>query len=111
MLDLLHSVQQVYNQTHQVIPLLMVAALCCVAVTVVLSAAQFYVERHCARGSVRALPPAHHLARRDSTAVWPRFVSWTGRPHLTPARRSTVTGEPAHGVAFPTFPIELLGKC
>ncbi|MFD7601625.1 hypothetical protein ACFWAN_13760 [Streptomyces mirabilis] len=54
--DLLRSVQQVYNQTHQVIPLLMVAALCRVAVTVVLSAGQFYVERHCARGSGRPSP-------------------------------------------------------
>ncbi|MFJ8128447.1 amino acid ABC transporter permease [Streptomyces hydrogenans] len=55
--DLLYSVQLVYNQTYQVIPLLMVATLWYVAVTTVLSAGQFYVERHYARGSARALPP------------------------------------------------------
>ncbi|WP_317447179.1 amino acid ABC transporter permease [Streptomyces collinus] len=55
--DLLYSVQLVYNQTYQVIPLLLVATLWYVAVTTVLSAGQFYVERHYARGSARALPP------------------------------------------------------
>ncbi|MEU6862790.1 amino acid ABC transporter permease [Streptomyces sp. NPDC046876] len=56
--DLLYSVQLVYNQTYQVIPLLMVATLWYIAVTTVLSAGQFYVERHYARGSARALPPS-----------------------------------------------------
>ncbi|MFJ8691768.1 amino acid ABC transporter permease [Streptomyces roseolilacinus] len=55
--DLLYSVQLVYNQTYQVIPLLMVATVWYIAVTTVLSAGQFYVERHYARGSARALPP------------------------------------------------------
>ncbi|MEU0742062.1 amino acid ABC transporter permease [Streptomyces sp. NPDC006134] len=55
--DLLYSVQLVYNQTYQVIPLLMVATLWYVAVTTVLSAGQFYVERYYARGTSRALPP------------------------------------------------------
>ncbi|MFJ8591111.1 amino acid ABC transporter permease [Streptomyces sp. NPDC093598] len=54
--DLLYSVQLVYNQTYQVIPLLMVATLWYIAVTTVLSVGQFYVERHYARGSARALP-------------------------------------------------------
>jgi polar amino acid transport system permease protein len=55
--DLLYSVQLVYNQTYQVIPLLMVATLWYIAVTTVLGAGQFYVERHYARGDARALPP------------------------------------------------------
>ncbi|GGP99159.1 putative amino acid ABC transporter, permease protein [Streptomyces roseolilacinus] len=55
--DLLYSVQLVYNQTYQVIPLLMVATVWYIAVTTVLGAGQFYVERHYARGSARALPP------------------------------------------------------
>jgi polar amino acid transport system permease protein len=54
--DLLYSVQLVYNQTYQVIPLLMVATLWYIAVTTVLSAGQFYVERYYARGAARALP-------------------------------------------------------
>ncbi|MER5770855.1 amino acid ABC transporter permease [Streptomyces sp. NPDC001985] len=55
--DLLYSVQLVYNQTYQVIPLLLVATVWYIAVTTVLSTGQFYVERHYARGSARALPP------------------------------------------------------
>ncbi|EFL29947.1 ectoine/hydroxyectoine ABC transporter, permease EhuC [Streptomyces viridochromogenes DSM 40736] len=55
--DLLYSVQLVYNQTYQVIPLLVVATLWYIAVTTVLSVGQFYVERHYARGAARALPP------------------------------------------------------
>ncbi|MCX5384634.1 amino acid ABC transporter permease [Streptomyces sp. NBC_00083] len=55
--DLLYSVQLVYNQTYQVIPLLMVATLWYIAVTTVLSVGQFYVERRYARGSARTLPP------------------------------------------------------
>ncbi|MFE7776422.1 amino acid ABC transporter permease [Streptomyces sp. NPDC057445] len=55
--DLLYSVQLVYNQTYQVIPLLMVATLWYIAVTTVLSAGQSYVERHYARGAARELPP------------------------------------------------------
>lgn len=49
--DLLYSVQLVYNQTYQVIPLLMVATLWYIGVTTVLSVGQYYVERHYARGS------------------------------------------------------------
>ncbi|MFF5106540.1 amino acid ABC transporter permease [Streptomyces sp. NPDC000134] len=55
--DLLYSVQLVYNQTYQVIPLLMVATLWYIAVTTVLGAGQYYVERYYARGASRALPP------------------------------------------------------
>jgi polar amino acid transport system permease protein len=55
--DLLYSVQLVYNQTYQVIPLLMVATVWYIAVTTVLGAGQFYVERYYARGAARALPP------------------------------------------------------
>lgn len=55
--DLLYSVQLVYNQTYQVIPLLMVATLWYIAVTTVLSAGQYYVERYYARGDSRTLPP------------------------------------------------------
>ncbi|AWZ08870.1 amino acid ABC transporter permease [Streptomyces sp. ICC4] len=55
--DLLYSVQLVYNQNYQVIPLLMAATLWYIAVTTVLSAAQYHVERYYARGTSRGLPP------------------------------------------------------
>ncbi|MEU6452461.1 amino acid ABC transporter permease [Streptomyces sp. NPDC046979] len=63
--DLLYSVQLVYNQTYQVIPLLMVATLWYIAVTTVLGAGQFYVERYYARGGSRALPPTPLQGLRD----------------------------------------------
>ncbi|MFJ3775062.1 amino acid ABC transporter permease [Streptomyces sp. NPDC090075] len=49
--DLLFSVQLVYHQTYQVIPLLMVATLWYTVVTSVLGIAQYYVEKHYARGT------------------------------------------------------------
>ncbi|MFJ7016979.1 amino acid ABC transporter permease [Streptomyces sp. NPDC101117] len=63
--DLLYSVQLIYNQTYQIIPLLMVATLWYIAVTTVLSAGQFYVERYYARGNSRALPPTPLRRARD----------------------------------------------
>ncbi|MFI5756388.1 amino acid ABC transporter permease [Streptomyces sp. NPDC051569] len=67
--DLLYSVQLVYNQTYQVIPLLMVATLWYIAVTTVLSAGQFYVERHYARGTARTVPPTPLRRLRVRPAV------------------------------------------
>ncbi|WNV90477.1 amino acid ABC transporter permease [Umezawaea sp. Da 62-37] len=55
--DLLFSVQLIYNRNYLIIPLLLVATVWYVVVTSVLSAAQYYVERHYARGAARALPP------------------------------------------------------
>ncbi|MFI5686441.1 amino acid ABC transporter permease [Streptomyces sp. NPDC051636] len=51
--DLLFSAQLIYHRTYQVIPLLMVATIWYTVVTSVLSAGQYYVERHYARGSER----------------------------------------------------------
>ncbi|TQF06942.1 amino acid ABC transporter permease [Kitasatospora acidiphila] len=48
--DLLYSVQLVYNQTYQIIPLLTVATLWYLAVTSVLAVGQHYLERYYARG-------------------------------------------------------------
>ncbi|GAA1156479.1 polar amino acid transport system permease protein [Kitasatospora gansuensis] len=56
--DLLYSAQLIYNQTYQVIPLLLVATVWYIAVTSVLSVGQYYLERHYARGTTRGdLPP------------------------------------------------------
>ncbi|MFE0773682.1 amino acid ABC transporter permease [Streptomyces sp. NPDC058861] len=52
--DLLYSTQLVYHRTYEIIPLLLVATLWYVAVTSVLSAGQYYVERHYARGTAGA---------------------------------------------------------
>ncbi|WP_424214992.1 amino acid ABC transporter permease [Streptomyces sp. BI20] len=64
--DLLYSVQLIYNQTYEVIPLLMVATVWYIAVTTVLSFGQYHVERYYARGSGRELPvsPTRRLRER-----------------------------------------------
>lgn len=54
--DLLYSVQLIYNRTYKVVPLLMVATCWYIIITTLLSIAQFYIERHFARGVGRGLP-------------------------------------------------------
>ncbi|MFF7993075.1 amino acid ABC transporter permease [Kitasatospora xanthocidica] len=56
--DLLYSVQLVYLQSYQVIPMLMVATIWYLVITTLLSIGQYYVERHFAKGADRdGLPP------------------------------------------------------
>lgn len=55
--DLLYSVQLIYNRNYLVIPLLLVATAWYLVVTSLLTTAQYYVERHYARGTQRELPP------------------------------------------------------
>ena len=54
--ELLYSAQLVYNRTFQTIPLLIVASIWYLIVTSVLSAIQYYIERHYAKGGRRAMP-------------------------------------------------------
>jgi polar amino acid transport system permease protein len=55
--ELFYQVQVIYTRNGRVIPLLLVATIWYLALTTVMSIAQFYVERHYARGAQRALPP------------------------------------------------------
>lgn len=55
--ELFYAVQVIYNRNSRVIPLLLVAVVWYTIITTVLSIAQYYIERHYARGSVRQLPP------------------------------------------------------
>lgn len=55
--DLLYSAQLIYSRTYQVVPLLIVASIWYVIISTVLTAGQYYIERHYAKGSSRALPP------------------------------------------------------
>jgi polar amino acid transport system permease protein len=62
--DLLYSSQLIYAQNFQTIPLLIVASAWYLAMTAILSVAQYYVERRFARGT-RSLPlsPAQRVRR------------------------------------------------
>ena len=63
--ELLGSVQEVYDRTYQVIPLLLVASIWYLIVTTVLTTGQFYLERYFGRGATRELPetPLQRLRR------------------------------------------------
>jgi polar amino acid transport system permease protein len=65
--ELLYSVQLIYNNTFQTIPLLIVASIWYLIVTTILYAIQFYIERAFARGNTRSLPPTP--LQRISAAV------------------------------------------
>ncbi len=55
--ELFYQVTVIYGRTTRVIPLLTVATFWYIVMTTVLSIAQYYIERHYARGAVRTLPP------------------------------------------------------
>jgi polar amino acid transport system permease protein len=55
--DLLYSVQLIYGQNYQQIPLLVVACIWYLLLTTILSVGQYYIERRFSRGNVRDLPP------------------------------------------------------
>jgi polar amino acid transport system permease protein len=70
--ELLFRVQQIYAQNFQTIPLLLVASLWYLIVTSVLMVGQYYVERHYARGSMRALPPTPLQRLRRALQIRPQ---------------------------------------
>jgi polar amino acid transport system permease protein len=55
--ELLYSAQLIYAVSFKQIPLLIVVSAWYLFMTTVLSIGQYYIERHYARGSTRALPP------------------------------------------------------
>lgn len=72
--ELLYTTQQIYNQTFQTIPLLIVASCWYLIVTSCLSVIQYYIERRYTRGERRELPatPWKRFTRRI-TSVRGRF--------------------------------------
>ncbi|WP_410573175.1 amino acid ABC transporter permease [Amycolatopsis sp. cmx-4-61] len=67
--ELFYQVQVVYTRNGRVIPLLLVATAWYLALTTVLSVAQYHVERHFGRGTQRTLPPTPWQRLR---AAWRR---------------------------------------
>ncbi|MGP6173421.1 amino acid ABC transporter permease [Corynebacterium sp. A21] len=55
--ELFLTVQVIYSRTQEVLPMLMVATVWYVVITSLLSIAQYYVERHFAKGALREVPP------------------------------------------------------
>ena len=78
--DLFYTVQVIYNRNQQVVPLLLVATVWYTIFTSVLSIAQYYIERHFARGTARELPPTP--IQRARRAIAGLFSRGTGTPEL-----------------------------
>jgi polar amino acid transport system permease protein len=66
--ELLYSGQIIYARTFQEIPLLIVVSIWYIVLTSILYVAQYYIERHYARGTARALPPTALQRMRLSIA-------------------------------------------
>ena len=66
--ELFYQVQVIYGRNARVVALLMVATVWYIALTTILSVAQYYVERHYAKGAARALPPTPLRRVRDQFA-------------------------------------------
>ncbi len=83
--ELLYAVQLIYSVNFKTIPLLIVASIWYLIVTSVLTAGQYYVERHYARGAARELPltPRQRIWRYLTT-----FHPPPPAPSLPPAAAS-----------------------
>ncbi|MGI5219719.1 amino acid ABC transporter permease [Nocardia sp. CA-290969] len=55
--ELFYQVQVIFGRNGRVVPLLMVATVWYIVLTTILTVAQYYIERHFAKGSERELPP------------------------------------------------------
>jgi polar amino acid transport system permease protein len=55
--ELFYQVQVIFGRNGRVVPLLMVATVWYIVLTTILTVAQYYTERHFAKGSERELPP------------------------------------------------------
>ena len=101
--ELFYTVSVIYGRNLRVVPMLLVAAIWYLVVTTALTVAQYYLERHYAKGALRTLPPTPvQEVRWRARVAWSRL---TGSPvpasvppayTRTPHRRShlTRTGTP-----------------
>ncbi|WP_242496417.1 amino acid ABC transporter permease [Xylanimonas protaetiae] len=55
--ELFYMVGIIYGRNQRVVPLLLVAGIWYLVITTVLTVAQYYLERHYAKGALRTLPP------------------------------------------------------
>ena len=76
--ELLYAVQLIYSVNFKTIPLLIVASIWYLIATSVLTAGQYYVERHFARGSSRELPPT------PRQRIWRYLTTFHAPPPIPP---------------------------
>jgi polar amino acid transport system permease protein len=83
MTELLYSVQLIYANTFQVIPLLIVASIWYLVLTTVFSIGQVFLERRFGRGSSRNVPPTMGARLRENVTRLRRFGSPAGETVLS----------------------------
>jgi polar amino acid transport system permease protein len=77
--ELLGAVTNIYGETYQIMPMLLLASLWYLIVSTVLSIGQFYVERHFARGALRTPPPTPiQRIRRDLRGIASKYRTKRG---------------------------------
>ena len=78
-IELLGAATNIYSANYEIIPLLIVASLWYLIVTTVLSIGQFYLERHFAKGALRAPPmtPVQRLLH-DARGIRSKFSTPRG---------------------------------
>jgi polar amino acid transport system permease protein len=88
LVDLFTATENISNTNYQTVPLLVVASLWYLFFTSLLTIGQYYIERHYARGSTRALPPTPWqrlrqilVPGRTAAVPVPAEAPWAARPH------------------------------
>ena len=77
--ELLGAVTNIYGETYQIMPMLLLASLWYLIVSTVLSIGQFYVERHFSRGALRTAPPTPiQRMRRDLRGIASKYRTKRG---------------------------------
>jgi polar amino acid transport system permease protein len=77
--ELLGAVTNIYNQTFQIMPMLILASLWYLIVSTILSIGQFYLERYFARGALRTPPPTPiQRIRRDLRGIASKYRTKRG---------------------------------
>ena len=77
--DLLGAVTNIYTETYQIMPMLLLASLWYLIVSTILSIGQFYVERYFARGALRTPPPTPiQRIRRDLRGIASKYRTKRG---------------------------------
>jgi polar amino acid transport system permease protein len=72
--DLLGAVTNIYGETYQIMPMLLLASLWYLIVSTILSVGQFYVERYYGRGALRTPPPTPiQRIRRDLRGIASKY--------------------------------------
>lgn len=77
--ELLGAVTNIYGETYQIMPMLLLASLWYLIVSTLLSIGQFYVERHFSRGALRTPPPTPiQRIRRDLRGIASKYRTKRG---------------------------------